>query len=105
MDILTHKQYKQYNYISRYSISPIYYHTLDNKYITGRDKWLDNTTLSHSYTTVKGDTYDTLALRYYNNPTYYWIICSYNRILDPFDAPKPGTILKIPVMSNLKFLE
>ena len=103
MDVLTHREYKTYDYVSRYSVSPVYYHTLDNKYLVGRDKWLDNSTIYQSHTVRKGDTYDSLALYYYNNPTYYWIICSYNRVLDPFELPKEGTILKIPSLSNIQF--
>ena len=105
MDVLTHKQYKQYNYISRYSISPIYYHTLDDKYLVGRDKCLKDDTLYQTYKVLQGDTYDSIALRFYNNPTYYWIICSFNRILDPFENPVKGTLLKIPSLSNIKFTD
>ena len=105
MDVLTNKYYKQYDYISRYSPFPIYYHTLDNKYIIGLDKWLKDSTLYSEYVVQKGDTFDKLALRYYNNPTYYWIICSFNRIHDPFDSPQPGTLLKIPSFSNIEFEE
>lgn len=105
MDVLTHKQYKTYDYISRYSPSPIYYHTLDDKYIVGRDKWLRDDTIYTSHEVLKGDTYDSLALAYYNNPTYYWIICSFNRIHDPFEPPTEGTILKIPAISNILFVD
>ena len=103
MDVLTHKQYKQYNYTSRYAVSPIYYHTLDDKYLVGRDKWLKDDTLYQNYTVRKGDTYVSLALRFYNNPTYFWIICSYNRVLDPFEKPKVGSTIKIPSISNIEF--
>ncbi|MBO5712095.1 MAG: LysM peptidoglycan-binding domain-containing protein [Acholeplasmatales bacterium] len=105
MEILTNKQYKKYDYISRYSPMPIYYHNLDDKYITGIDKWLSNDTIYSEYIVQKGDTYDKLALRYYNNPTYYWIICSFNHIHDPFENPEPGSKLKIPSFSNLQFEE
>ena len=105
MNVLTNKRYKNYNYISRYSISPIYYHTLDDKYITGRDKWLKDSTLYSEYIVKPQDTYDKLALMFYNNPTYYWIICSFNHIADPFEEPSPGTVLKIPSFSNIEFNE
>ena len=105
MEALTNKQFKSYNYISRYSPFASYYHRLDNKYITATDNWLDDTTLYQVYNIQRGDTYDSLALRFYNNPTYYWIICAFNRILDPFEIPTPGSILKIPSMSNLEFIE
>ena len=105
MDVLTNKSYKSYDYISRYSLCPIYYHTLDDKYITGKDRWLKDTTLYSEYIVKEHDTYDKLALKYYNNPTYYWIICSFNHIIDPFEDPVPGTVLKIPSFSNIEFTE
>lgn len=103
MDVLSNKEYRTYNYISRYSPSPVYYHRLDDKYIVGRDKWLKEDSLFESYIVQVNDSYDSLALRFYNNPSYYWIICSFNRIADPFDKPKPGTVLKIPSISNIEF--
>ena len=105
MDILTNKSYKSYDYISRYSLCPTYYHTLDDKFITGRARYLSDETIYTSYTVRKNDSYDKIALRYYNNPTYYWIICSFNRITDPFESPVPGSILKIPSISNIEFLD
>ena len=45
------------------------------------------------------DTYDTIALEFYNNPTYYWVICDYNRIIDPFTPPKAGTVLYLPSLN------
>ena len=105
MDVLQNKQYKQYDYISRYSPFPIYYHTIDDKYIVGRDSWIKSDTIYSEYIVQKGDTYDSLALRFYNNPTYYWIICSYNHIHDPFEAPIPGSKIKIPSFSNIEFEE
>ena len=103
MDILTDKQYKNYNTLSRYSVIPFYYNTLDNKYeyATVRNLALDVPYRIHK---VKArETYDSIALKYYNNPTYYWIICDFNRILDPFSHPKKGTSLKIPNLSKLEF--
>ena len=47
---------------------------------------------------------DKLAAYYYNNPTYYWIICDFNKIIDPFVEPKPGDILYLPARGkNLEF--
>ena len=103
MDILTQKRYKSFDYISRYSSCPTYYHRLDNKYIVGKDKWLDDTTPYTEYISEKGDTYDLLALRYYNNPTLFWVICSFNRIRDPYTNIKVGTTLKIPLLANIDF--
>ena len=35
MDVLTNKQYKEYNKLSRYSQFPIWYNKLDDKWVTG----------------------------------------------------------------------
>ena len=103
MDVLTNKNFKQYTKLSRYAATPYYYHTLDKKYIYGTDKYLKNNTLYTSYIIKEGDTLDSIALDFYNNPTLYWIICSYNRIQDPFIQLKEGDIIKIPSISNIEF--
>lgn len=103
MDVLKNKQYKDYNTLSRYSVVPFYYNTLDNKYEYGTTYHLDNSTQYTLHTVKYRETYDTLALKYYRNPTYYWAICDFNRIQDPFSHPKVGTKLKIPTLSKLEF--
>lgn len=47
-------------------------------------KYLQKTSSYKLHTVEVGDTLDTLALFYYGNPTYYWIIADYNDIFDPF---------------------
>lgn len=103
MDVLTDKVYKDYPKLSRYSGFPYYYHTVDNKYIYGTTAYLKDTTLYKIHTVTKGDTFDSLALEYYNNPTLYWIICSFNRIRDPFIELEEGTKIKVPSISNIEF--
>lgn len=105
MDVLKNKSYRQHNRLSRYSSFPNYFNTLDGKYIGGTTAYLKDTT-SYSVRKIhKNDTYDSLALYYYNNPTYYWIICSFNHIQDPFTEPKEGTYIKIPAISTIEFEE
>lgn len=103
MDILKEKQYKDYATLSRYATIPFYYNTLDNKYEYATTKHLDNTTAYRIHIVQPRETYDTISLKYYSNPTYFWIICDFNRIIDPFEHPKVGTILKIPTLSKLEF--
>ena len=52
-----------------------------------------------------GDTWDNLSLLYYGNPTYYWVICSFNRVQDPFKELVVGEKIKIPTISVIKFLD
>ncbi len=104
MDVLINKEIKNYHRISRYSLFPIYYHRLDEKYLHGITAHLqtsDTTYVNHKV--ALGDTLDTLALHYYNNPTYYWIIADFNRIQDPFEPLQQGDIIKVPTFSNIQY--
>ena len=51
------------------------------------------------HTVISGDTLDSIALFYYGNPTYYWMIADYNDILDPFSPLTVGTVLYVPTFS------
>lgn len=103
MDKVVNKAYKDYSYVSRYSAFPYYYHVADNKYIYGITAYLSDTTPYTLYTVQQGDNLDNLALKYYNNPTYYWIICSFNHITNPYKELVPGQKLKIPSISTIQY--
>ena len=103
MDVLKDKQYKDYSTLSRYASDPFYYNTLDNKYQYSTTKNLNNDTEYRVHVVRPRETYDSIAFKYYSNPTYFWIICDFNRILNPFEHPKKGSILKIPNLSRLEF--
>ena len=103
MSVLKNKSYRQYAKLSRYSPFPYYYHSIDGKYIYGKCAYLRDDTLYTSYKVQKNDTLDSLALHFYNNPTLYWIICSFNHIQDPYIELKEGEIIKIPSLSNIEF--
>lgn len=104
MEVLKNKSYKDnYSKLSRYTPFPYYYHKLDDKYISGTTTYLKDTTTYTVHTIQRGETFDSLALEYYNNPTLYWIICSFNRIQDPFMELKVGQQIKIPSISTIEF--
>ena len=103
MNNVKDKSYRSYDYVSRYQSFPIYYHEEDGKYIYGTTSQLKTDTRYSIHNVISGDTYDSIALTYYNSPTLYWIICDYNKIQDPFIKPVPGTRLKIPTLSNINF--
>ena len=84
MDILTQKQTKKYDYISRYSGIYFYYNTLDDKYMYGITKQMKDNILSFEHTVKKTDTLDSLAEFYYGRPDFFWVIADFNRIQDPF---------------------
>lgn len=102
MDILTNKTAKTSNYYSRDNGFYYYYNKLDKKYQMSTKSWLKDIDPSEvtTYVVKEGDTYDSIALAYYNNPTKYWIICDYNKIVDPFVEPKKGTILYLPTLGT-----
>lgn len=104
-DVLTSKSYKSYNKLSRYAYFPYYYNTVDDKYVYGITANLDTSTAFSEYVVKAGDTLDLIALNHYNDPTRYWIIADFNRILDPFEKLTVGQKLKIPVLSNIEFIE
>jgi hypothetical protein len=104
MESLKDKKYASFDYISRYASVPYYYHTIDNKEIfgLGKNMYKNITWVAHSV--ISTDTLDKLALTYYNNPTYWWIIAYFNDIQDPFIRLKDYfDILKIPSITNVAF--
>ena len=103
MEVLTDKKYISYNKISRYTSFPIYYHNLDNKWVGGTTKYLRDDTPYINYKVQVGDTWDNLALYYYNNPTLYWVICSFNHVQDPFTDPEEGLVIRIPTLSSIDY--
>lgn len=98
------KQYKDYDTVSRYSSFPYFYVIEDNKYNYGITSHLKTENTKYVPHKVKyGDTLDSLALYYYNNPTYFWIIADFNRIRDPYKDLTIGQVLKIPTFSDIQF--
>lgn len=104
MEVLSNKFQKTYETLSRYSTCSSYYNKLFDKYVTETGSNLDTTTSYTLYKVLPGDTYDSISLQFYDNPTYYWVIMNYNRILDAFTEPIPGMYLKIPELSKIEFL-
>ena len=105
MDILTNKTTENYDYTSRYTVVPYYYNTLDNKYIYGIGSQMFKNVSYVAYKTLPTDTLDSLSLKYYGNPTYYWVIAFFNDILDCYDVDLSVRYptLKIPNLSSITF--
>ena len=104
MDILTNKTAKTSNYYSRYNGINMFYNKHDMKYQLALKSWLKQDFQYTKYVVQENDTLDYIALKFYNNPTYYWIICDANKIIDPMIEPTPGTMLIIPSLgSSLQF--
>lgn len=102
-EVLTQKTYRDYSYFSRYTSFPYYYNTKDKKYIYGTSSQLNTNTGFMLHSIKPGDTLDTLALNYYNNPTFFWAIADFNHIQDPYAKLKLGDTIKIPTLSEITF--
>ena len=103
--MLTDKQYRQYSYFSRYSSFPIYYDTNNKRYLYGVTSQLNKDTTYVIYKTKRNDTWDSIALFYYNSPEYYWVLCDFNNIQDPFADIEEGQEIKIPTLTAVTFEE
>ena len=103
MEALSNKAYRTYDYISRYAAFPYFYNKNDDRYVYGTTAQLRDSTSYSLHTVQRNETYDSIALYYYNNPTLYWVICDFNRIQDPFNEPEVGSKLKIPSISSIVF--
>lgn len=103
MEVLKDKHYISYDKLCRYSNFPVYYNTLNDKYCSGTTTYLSEDTEYVLYEVRYNDTYDSISLAHYGNPTYYWVICNFNRISDAFEKPKVGSLIKVPVISNIEF--
>ena len=84
MDKLQNKRYMQFDYTSRYTGIPYYYDTEAKRDVYGIVKPMLKNTAWVAHKITQEDTLDSLALKYYNNPTYWWVIAFFNNIPDPF---------------------
>ena len=104
MDTLKNKRYERFDYTSRYTPVPYYYDTLAQKDVYGIGTQLSKTTAAVSHKVTDFDTLDSLALKYYNNPTYWWIIAYFNDIIDAFEPLLPKhKVIQIPAINSIEF--
>lgn len=104
MDTLKNKKFASFDYLSRYTGVPYYFDTRNNCEVFGIGEQMDKTSEYVTHKVAVGDTLDKLALKYYNNPTYWWVIAYFNTILDPFINLKLHyQTLRIPNISSITF--
>lgn len=104
MDTLKNKNFETFDYLSRYTSIPYYFDTLSQREIYGIGTNLKKDTPYVSHKIKIGDTLNSLALKYYNNPTFWWVIAYYNDIQDSFiDLTKKYTVIKIPNIASIEF--
>jgi hypothetical protein len=104
MDTLKNKNYEDFNYLSRYSNIPYYYDTIQNREIYGIGTNLQTNTEFVTHKVKSNDTLNSLALKYYNNPTFWWIIAYFNDIQDPFRPLRNKyETIRIPSIASIEF--
>lgn len=104
MDTLKNKTYESFDYLSRYTQVPYYFDTIKQREVYGIGSNLSKDSPYVSHKVVSGDTLHNLALRYYNNPTYWWVIAYFNDIQDAFILLKDHfNIIQIPNISGIAF--
>lgn len=104
MDTLKNKTYANFDYLSRYTNTPYYYDTLRDRHVYGIGTNIKTTTEFVTHIVRSNDTLSSLALKYYNNPTFWWVIAYFNDIQDPFKPLKNKYVtLKIPNISSIEF--
>ena len=104
MDTLKNKTYASFDYLSRYTNTPYYYDTLSGKEVFGIGTSLKTNAEFVSHKVRSNDTLNSLALKYYNNPTLWWAIAYFNDIQDPFKPLRDKyEIIRIPSISSIEF--
>ena len=104
MDTFKNKRYGTYTYTSRYTGIPYYYDTKAQRDVYGLIKPMLKNNAWAAHKVTQEDTLDSLALKYYNNPSYWWIIAFFNNIVDPFIKLREHyEIIKIPSISSITF--
>lgn len=104
MDVLRNKQYEDYDYICRYTGVPYYYNSEDDREVYGLGSNLKKNTSWVAHKVQQEDNLDSLALKYYNNPTYWWVIAYFNDIQDSLiNLIDYYDIIKIPSIASIEF--
>lgn len=104
MDELKNKHYITHDYRSRYTPSPVYYNEKYQKEVMGVGLNIKKDSSYILHKVVSTDTLEKLALTYYSNPTYWWVIAQFNCIFNLFDRLSDHyKTLKIPSISSISF--
>ena len=104
MDTLRNKRFETYNYTCRYTTVPYYFDTLEQRDVYGIGTNMKKNIAFVSHKVKRTDTLDSLALKYYNNPTYWWVIAYFNDIQDAFKPLyEQFEIIQIPSIASIEF--
>lgn len=104
MDTLKNKNFEKFDYLCRYVNTPYYYDTLKDREVFGIGTNLKTNSEFVTHEVKSSDTLHSLALKYYNNPTFWWVIAYFNNIQDALKPiGKKYKTLRIPSISSVEF--
>lgn len=104
MDVLKNTKFMKADYVCRYAGTPFSYNEADDKYVFHIGTNLSHETSYVNHKVKESDTLESLALHYYNNPTYYWAIANFNDIQDCFiKLSEHYKVIKVPQIVGIKF--
>lgn len=102
--VVRDKERKTYTYLSRYAQNDTVYNDLDKKrYYETAKRVSKNITTFNTHIIKQGDSLDSIALKYYNNPLLWWIIADINNIQDSMNITA-GKDLIIPDLNQIKLI-
>lgn len=100
--MITYRGFLDRDYFSRYSKDRVIDDSVDLYF--EYDSYIDLSSLRYNYYTITSADVNRLtiiAMKFYDNPLYWWIIAKMNDISDPFYTPPVGTQLKIPYRDDV----
>jgi nucleoid-associated protein YgaU len=104
MDTLRNKRFEAYDYVCRYTTVPYYYDTLGQRSVYGIGSNMLKNIAFTSHEVKETDTLDSLALKYYNNPSYWWVIAYFNDLQDAFvKLSDKLDVIQIPAIASIEF--
>ena len=104
MQKLTNERVNTFDYTSRYTGVSYFYDPQKNRDVYGIGSQIRFDTPYLIHKVEIGDNLDKLALKYYNNPSYWWVLAYFNKINDAFaNIDRTYTTLKIPTISSIVF--
>lgn len=53
------------------------------------------------YTWQEKDRYDLIAHKYYNDPSYWWVVAEFNNKMHFLDEPENGEVIVLPSLETL----
>ena len=55
----------------------------------------DNSGVQSTYNISPGDTWQYISYKFYKTLDLWWLVCTYNQIMDPTQLPEAGTSVKL----------